>query len=115
MKGDFLGQAVLDWGDLEIGRRITRSLQQRKGVKGKGPVKGKIILIVGPPIEDVRTKIVIFLFVVACFVVDEIFFCTPIFPVRTSFFFFNRMQKLIFNSFLFFTENSEAGSCFPTS
>lgn len=52
MRGDFLGQAYVEWEDLEVGRELNFDLVQREGVKG-GSVTGTIKLLVGEPMMDV--------------------------------------------------------------
>lgn len=52
MRGDFLGQASLAWGDLEIGRDLNLTLIQREGARDR-PVEGTIRLLVGEPLPEV--------------------------------------------------------------
>lgn len=55
MRGDFLGQAYVEWQDLEVGRELSFNLVQREGVRG-GSVRGTIKLLVGEPVFDVIEK-----------------------------------------------------------
>lgn len=48
MRGNFLGEASVDWQDLEIGQELILTLVQREGVKS-GLVKGTIKLLVEDP------------------------------------------------------------------
>lgn len=51
MRGDFLGEASVNWQDLEVGQELTLRLVQRKGVKS-GSVQGTIKLLVGEPMVE---------------------------------------------------------------
>lgn len=56
MRGDFLGHALIAWEDLEVGRELDLTLMRPTGVRGES-VGGKIKLLVGEPVVEVREMI----------------------------------------------------------
>lgn len=52
MRGDFLGQATVEWDDLEPGRDLNLKLMKLGKQTRGGPVKGTIKLRVGEPIVE---------------------------------------------------------------